>query len=129
VGLAARLAGLPAAALQAGEGPGEAKVTAAHHPAPLWELPGATAERVGYVGEARGVWLATVFWPSIASLLLIEHMLLVDLADLPSGPNDYPWLVFGAPSGRLVQSGGAASRAQTAPAGAAGARPASDAGP
>jgi hypothetical protein len=127
VGLAARLAGLPAAALQAGEGPGEAKVTAAHHPAPLWELPGATAERVGYVGEARGVWLATVFWPSIASLLLIEHMLLVDLADLPSGPNDYPWLVFGAPSGRLVQSGGAASRAQTAPAGAAGARPASDA--
>jgi hypothetical protein len=126
VGLAARLAGLSAAALRAGEGPGEAKVTAAHHPAPLWELPGATAERVGYVGEARGVWLATVFWPSIASLLLIEHMLLVDLGDLPKGPNDYPWLVFGAPSGRLVKRGAAAEQAQAAPAGA---RPASGAGP
>ena len=80
MGLAARLAGLPAAALSAGDGPGEAKLTAAHHPTPLWELPGATGERVGYVGEARGVWLALVFWPSIASLLLIEHMLLVDLA-------------------------------------------------
>ena len=126
VGLAARLAGLPAAALQAGEGPGEAKVTAAHHPTPLWELPGATAERVGYVGEARGVWLATVFWPSIASLLLIEHMLLVDLADLPKGPNGYPWLVFGAPSGRLVKRGAEPSQAQAAPAGAS---PAIDAGP
>jgi hypothetical protein len=132
VGLAARLAGLPAAALQAGEGLGkasEAKVTAAHHPTPLWELPGATTDRVGYVGEARGVWLATAFWPSIASLLLIEHMLLVDLGDLPKGPNDYPWLVFGAPSGRLVKRGVPAGRAQAAPAGAAGAQSASDAGP
>ena len=78
------------------------------------------------MGEARGVWLATVFWPSIASLLLIEHMLLVDLADLPKGPNDYPWLVFGAPSGRLTQRGVGPSRAQAAPAGAS---PAIDAGP
>ncbi len=131
VGLAARLAGLPAAALQAGEGPdraSEAKVTAAHHPTPLWELPGATSERVGYVGEARGVWLAGVFWPSIASLLLIERMLLVDLRDLPKGPHDYPGLVFGAPSGRLVKRtvDVRSNQDQAAPAGA---RPAIDVGP
>jgi hypothetical protein len=128
IGLAARLAGLPAGALQAGEGPGEAKVTAAHHPSPLWALPGATSERVGYAGEAKGVWLAAVFWPSVASLLLIEHMLLVDLRDLPPGPSDYPGLVFGAPSGRLSKphppKGPAA--AQAAPAGAS---PATEAGP
>jgi hypothetical protein len=128
VGLAARLAGLPAAALSAGNGPGEAKLTAAHHPTPLWELPGATSERVGYVGEARGVWLALVFWPSTASLLLIERMLLADLRDLPKGHSDYPGLIFGAPSGRLSKrtAGAGARAAQTAPAGA---RSASDSGP
>ena len=125
VGLAARLAGLPAAALVAGEGAGEAKVTAAHHPTPLWLLPGGTAERVGYAGEARGVWLATVFWPSLANLLLIEHMLLVDLRDLPPGPNDYPELVFGAPSGRLLARTVTLDR-QAAPAGAS---PSTEAGP
>jgi hypothetical protein len=128
VGLAARLAGLPAAALSAGDGPGEAKLTAAHHPTPLWELPGATGERVGYVGEARGVWLSLVFWPSTASLLLIEHMLLADLGELPKGHSDYPGLIFGAPSGRLTKRTAdlGARGSQTAPAGV---RPASDSGP
>ncbi len=128
VGLAARLAGLPAAALSAGDGPGEAKVRAAHHPTPLWELPGATGERVGYVGEARGVWLSLVFWPSTASLLLIERMLLADVRDLPKGHSDYPELIFGAPSGRLSQRTATvgARTPQTAPAGA---KPASDSGP
>jgi hypothetical protein len=102
VGLAARLAGLPAGGLMAGDGPGEAKVQAAGHPTPLWELPGASSERVGYAGEAKGVWLSMVFWPAVASLLLIEHMLLVDLTGLPNGPHDYADLVFGAPSGRLL---------------------------
>jgi hypothetical protein len=103
VGLAARLAGLPAGGLAAGDGPGEAKVQAAGHPAPLWELPGATSGRVGYAGEAKGVWLSMVFWPAVASLLLIEHMLLRDLTELPNGPHDYADLMFGAPSGRLLK--------------------------
>jgi hypothetical protein len=102
IGLAARLAGLPAGALQAGDGPGEAKVVAAGHPSPLWMLPDASSERVGYAGEARGVWLSMVFWPAVASLLLVEHVLLTDLRDLPEGPQDYPELMFGAPSGRLL---------------------------
>jgi hypothetical protein len=102
VGLAARLAGLPAGGLLAGEGPGEAKVTAARHPSPLWILPDASNDRVGYAGEAKGVWLSMVFWPAVASLLLIEHMLLTDLGELPGGPHDYGDLMFGAPSGRLL---------------------------
>ena len=122
----------PPAALQAGEGPGEAKVTAAHHPSPLWELPGATSERVGYAGEARGVWLATVFWPSIASLLLIEHMLLVDLGELPKGPNELPGagLRCSERAPRPVARRGTADTVQAvAQAAPAGARPAIDAGP
>ena len=44
-----------------------------------------------------------------------------------TGRNDYPGLIFGAPSGRLVkQSGDVGRRAQAAPAGAS---PAIDAGP
>ncbi len=124
VGLASRLAGLPSGALQAGDGPGEAKVVASKHPTPLWELSGSTAERVGYVGEAKGVWVAAVFWPAASSLLLIERMLLSDLCELPDGPRDYPDLVFGAPSGRLLSEGAAAR--QAAPAGAS---PAREAGP
>jgi hypothetical protein len=123
VGLAARLAGLPSALLQAGDGPGDAKVTAARHPSPLWALPDANSECVAYAGEARGVWLAGVFWPAVANVLLIENMLLSDLRDLGSGAQDYPGLVFGAASGRLSRP---PHRAQTAPAGA---RPASAAGP
>jgi hypothetical protein len=102
VGLAARLAGLPTGGLLVGAGPGEAKVSAAGHPSPLWILPDASNERVGYAGEAKGVWLSMVFWPAVASLLLIEHMLLTDLGELPSGPHDYADLMFGAASGRLL---------------------------
>jgi hypothetical protein len=102
LGLAARLAGLPAGGLRAGDGPGEAKVVAARHPSPLWVLPDASSDRVGYAGEAKGVWLSMVFWPAITSLLLIEHMLLTDLNELPPGPHDYADLTFGAPSGRLL---------------------------
>ena len=125
VGLAARLARLPGGGLRVGEGPGGAKVTAAQHPTPLWELPGGNAERVGYAGEARGVWLAGVFWPAAASLLLIEHVILVDLRDLPTGPHGYPGLVFGAPSRRLSKgdaagrSGSVQTVSRTAPAGEA----------
>jgi hypothetical protein len=114
VGLAARLAGLPSALLRAGDGPSDAKVTAAHHPSPLWALPGSDGERVAYAGEARAVWLAAVFWPSAASLLLLESVLLTDLRDVRPGPQDYPWLVFGAASGRLTAG---RRMAQAAPAG------------
>jgi hypothetical protein len=112
--LAARLAGLPAGGLLGGDGPGEAKVTAAGHPSPLWELPNADNDRVGYAGEAKGVWLSMVFWPAVASLLLIEHMLLTDLGELPPGQHDYADLMFGAPSGRLLNPD-AVPRAPTPP--------------
>jgi len=114
-GLVARLAGLPVGGLQAGDGPGEAKVTAAKHPTPVWALPGESEERIAYAGEAKGVWLALVFWPRAANLLLIENMLLADLRDLPAGASDYTDLVFGAPSGRLLQP--AKPGGQAAPAG------------
>ncbi len=101
VGLAARLAGLPAYELRAGEGVGEAKVTAAGHPAPLWALPGADVDHVAYAGESKGVWLAAAFWPASASLLLIEHIILADLTESPGGEDAYADLLFGAPSRRL----------------------------
>lgn len=124
-GLAARLAGLPAGGLRAGDGPGEAKLSAAHHPTPLWALPADGGDRVGYAGEGKGVWLCLVFWPCNASLMLIEHVLLADLRELPPGPSDYPGLVFGAPSGRLSSPAAIPPR-QAAPRGA---RPATEVGP
>jgi hypothetical protein len=125
VGLAARLAGLPAGGLRAGGGPGEARVTAANHPSPLWALPADLGDRVGYAGEGKGVWLCLVFWPCTASLMLVEHMLLADLRDLPAGPNSYPGLAFGAPSKRLYTPI-AHPPSQAAPSGA---RPSTEVGP
>ncbi len=124
IGLAARLAGLAAAGIAVGDGPGEAKVIAAKHPTPIWALPGESEERIAYAGEAKGVWLSLVFWPQSAHLLLIENMLLADLCDLPPGPNEYADLVFGAPSGRLSRP--VRPIGQAAPAGAS---PGTDAGP
>ncbi|MGH8868406.1 MAG: DUF6758 family protein [Actinomycetes bacterium] len=80
VGLGARFAGLP------GPDPGtgfdspapQAKVHAAGHPTALWSLPVADG-CAAYVGEACGIWLWAVLWPSDAGLLLQDHLVLIDL--------------------------------------------------
>lgn len=102
VGLGARLAGIT------GPDPGElgerpdarpdAKVRAAHHPTPLWDVP--TSEDCDALyGEARGVWLSMVFWPSGAGLLLEEDLSLVDLRDQPERVDAVP---YGAPCPHLA---------------------------
>jgi hypothetical protein len=102
VGLGASLAGLPevdagdslSGALRSG-GP-QAKVHAAGHPTALWNVP-AEPDRAVYVGEAHGVWLWLVMWPSSAGALVVEGLRLVDARD-PGHPLDIP---TGAPSPRL----------------------------
>jgi hypothetical protein len=102
VGLGANLAGLHevdageslSGALVAG-GP-QAKVHAAGHPTPLWNVP-AGPERAAYVGEAHGVWLWLIMWPQSAGALVAEGLRLLDVRD-PGHPLDIP---TGAPSPRL----------------------------
>lgn len=90
VGLGARLAGL------AGPDPGDlgtrpdARVRAAHHPTPLWDLP-TGSDRDALCGEARGLWLWMVFWPARASLLLEEDLLLIDARDEPELAGALPY--------------------------------------
>ena len=105
VGLGTRFAGIPGpdpgkqlADRLTDPGPGHpghaahAKITAAGHPTPLWPV-GSPTDRCAYAGEARGMWLYAVIWPSSAGCLLAEEVVLHDLTDwLP------PELVYGAPS-------------------------------
>jgi hypothetical protein len=98
VGLGARLAGIP------GPDPGpflegacdgtpaHAKVRAAGWPTALWSVKSAD-DRSAYVGEAKGMWLYAVAWPSSAGYLVAEDLSLCDLVELLPGQ-----LVFGAPS-------------------------------
>jgi hypothetical protein len=81
VGLGAWLAGIE------GTDPGtefasapQAKVHTAGHPTPLWTLP-ASDDRSVYVGEALGMWLWAVMWPSHAGYILAEHLVLHDVRD------------------------------------------------
>ena len=69
-----------------------AKVRAAGWPTPLWAV-GDAADRSAYVGEAKGVWLYAVCWPATTGYLLVDDMVLHDLADWVP-----PEMVYGAPS-------------------------------
>lgn len=92
-GLGARMAGTDG--LDAGsfvQGAPDAKVIAAGHPTPLWQVASAP-DRTAFVGEASGVWLWAVLWPPEAELVLLEHVELHDLRHaahatlvLPVGP-------------------------------------------
>lgn len=98
VGLGARFAGLT------GPDPGsgltdELRDTAAHawvraagRPTPLWVIE-SPEDRSAYVGEACGLWLYLVSWPSAAGFVLAENLVLHDL-----GESVPPQLRFGAPS-------------------------------
>lgn len=70
-----------------------AKVRAAGWPIPLWSVGTPVGDRSAYVGEAKGVWLYAIAWPSSAGYLLAEDLVLHDLAEWLPGE-----LVFGAPS-------------------------------
>ncbi len=93
-GLGARMAGTDG--LDAGsfvQGAPDAKVLAAGHPTPLWQVASAP-DRTAFVGEASGVWLWAVLWPPEAELVLLEHVELHDLRHdahaslvLPVGPS------------------------------------------
>ncbi|MFN8075890.1 MAG: DUF6758 family protein [Kineosporiaceae bacterium] len=97
IGLAAHLAGLDgvdAGAAVGGGGP-HMKLHAAGHDVPLW-CAGADG-CAAYVGEADGVWLWALIWPSRAAAVMMEDFSLVDLRD-PGYTLDIP---CGALSPRL----------------------------
>jgi hypothetical protein len=104
VGLGARHAGLTEADPGAGfdSGPSHAKVLAADHPTPLWNLPG-LADCAAFVGEAKGLWLWAIVWPASAGVILYDDVSLVDLRD---GRRDVD-LTFGSLSPRLSAVPGA----------------------
>jgi hypothetical protein len=94
IGFGARFAGLP------GPDPGpifedtaaHAKLFAAGRATAMWTVPD-TGDRAVFVGEARGMWLWVVIWPSIDGAVLYEDLVLTDLRDaeteidvLPIGP-------------------------------------------
>jgi hypothetical protein len=105
VGLGTRYAGIPgpdpgeqladliaAATPERPETAPHAKIRVAGHPTPLWSVKSPT-DRAAYAGEARGMWLYAIAWPSSAGYLLAAEVVLHDLAEwLP------PELVYGAPS-------------------------------
>lgn len=98
VGLGARFAGIhgldpgPYLAEMLETTAAHAKVKAAGHPTALWAVE-APDDRSAYVGEAKGLWLYVVAWPSTTGYLLAEDVVLHDLTEwLP------PELVYGAPS-------------------------------
>jgi hypothetical protein len=69
-----------------------AKIRVGGHPTPMWSVKSPT-DRSAYAGEARGMWLYAITWPSSAGYLLAEDVVLHDLTEwLP------PELVYGAPS-------------------------------
>jgi hypothetical protein len=82
VGLGARYAGLPGPDPGAGFGAGQpdAKVEAAGHPTPLWNL-AASSDCAVFVGEAKGQWLWALVWPAAAGVLLYDSLALDDLRD------------------------------------------------
>jgi uncharacterized protein DUF6758 len=103
VGFGNRLAGLAGsdpAVVSSGEAAHDfatahTRVKAAGRDTPMWTVR-QHADRVAYVGEARGRWLYAVAWPPDAGYVLSEHIELQDLSDwLP------PELVYGAPSPHL----------------------------
>ncbi|GLY14793.1 hypothetical protein LWF15_05340 [Kineosporia rhizophila] len=96
IGLGAHLAGLrgvdpgPMLADKAAHDPAEIKLEADDHEVPLWSVP--VDGGLAYVGEASGVWLWLLAWPSSAALALLNRFCLVDARneetepDLPCGP-------------------------------------------
>jgi hypothetical protein len=97
VGLGARLAGIEAldpGGRIIGGSPG-LKLVAAGHDTPLWAVD--VDDVSAFVGEAAGVWLWAITWPSTAAAVLLEQFELRDACD-PDNLFDLP---YGALSPRL----------------------------
>ena len=98
VGLGARYAGIPGPdpgphlLEEVRDTPAHARVHADGWPTPLWSSESAP-DRSVYVGEARGLWLYIISWPSAAGYVLAEELHLHDLGE--SVPSQ---LAYGAPS-------------------------------
>jgi hypothetical protein len=96
VGLGAHLAGLhgvdagPLLQEKALHDPAEIKIDADGHEVPLWSVP--VDGGIAYVGEAAGVWLWLLAWPTSAAVVLLNRFSLVDVRgadldlELPCGP-------------------------------------------
>jgi hypothetical protein len=96
VGLGAHLAGLhgldpgPLLAERVLHDPAEIKIEADGHEVPLWSVP--VDGGIAYVGEAAGVWLWLLAWPTSAAVALLTRFSLVDVRgadldlELPCGP-------------------------------------------
>jgi hypothetical protein len=100
VGLGARYAGMasldpgPLLPLLGTTAP-HATVSADRHATPLWSVE-THPDRSVYIGEAEGLWLWVIAWPTEAGYLLAEDLTLVDCRE------KVPWpLPCGAPSPRL----------------------------
>lgn len=105
VGLGARFAGI--AAIDPGELTNRApagKLHADGHPTPLWaielEAQSADAGRAAFVGEAWGMWLWAILWPTSAGLMLLENLSLADVRQ--AGLAAYEMLGYGAESPRMA---------------------------
>ena len=77
-------------------GPSSAAAEAARQRAPPGAVPTAD-DRAAFVGEAFGVWLWLVMWPTSAAWLLAEELQLLDLRE-----RLYPDLPLGPPSEHLL---------------------------
>jgi hypothetical protein len=86
VGLGARLAELPGPDPGDGfdDGPPHAKLDAAGHPTPMWNVH-AGPDKAVYVGEAKAAWIWAILWPAEAGVLLLENLGLDDLVDRIDG--------------------------------------------
>jgi hypothetical protein len=100
VGLGARHGGLSEADPGEGFGRGaaEAKIVVDGHPTALWGVPVA-ADRAGFLGEARALWLWVLVWPAAAGVLMYDEIHLTDLRD-HTGTRE---VGFGSISPRLSQ--------------------------
>jgi hypothetical protein len=73
-----------------------ARMHALGRPTPLWPVRSTLVDRSAYVGEADGVWLWLIGFPSDAGYAVLENLVLVDARDgLPRG------LPRSAPSRRM----------------------------
>lgn len=99
VGLGARLAGIPGPDPGSGfdKGPPHAKLDAAGHPTPMWNIDSGP-EDAAYVGEAKAAWIWALLWPAAAGVLLLEDLGIRDLVERLDGVGELP---FGALTPRL----------------------------
>jgi hypothetical protein len=101
IGMGSRFAGIESSDPGDLSGAAAGKVHADGHPTPLWQVVDLTGrdDHVAFVGEASGIWLWAILWPSSAGLMLVEDLSLADVRT--AGPAAYEMLGYGAESPRM----------------------------